>query len=320
MVCSTDTEWCYRYRAADVSKRKETVSFAELAHFYASSQFYIHCFYQGSLEVIRLKRILNYFRSIPSRWKLIWPLAKNDFKSRYATSQLGMFWAFFRPIVMACVYIFVFAVIARAAPVGGIYPYSLWMLPGLIVWFVFSESIASGVNTLTEYSYLVKNIRFNISILPDVKVVAAFIIHVFFVALIIVIYLLNGLPIKLNIIQLPYYMIATFYFTLAFTRIVCTAQPFFKDLSSAVEIILMVGIWACPIMWDLGVLPSEYHLIFKANPLYHLVTGYRECYMGDTWFWNHPISFCEFWVITILLDLWGRRMFRRLSSQFADVI
>ena len=140
-----------------------------------------------------MKKILAFFRSLPARWKLIWPLAKNDFRSKYATSQLGMFWAFFRPIVMASVYIFVFSVIGRAAPVGGIYPYSLWMLPGVIVWFVFSDSVASGVSTLTEYSYLVKNIKFNISVLPAVKVVAAFIIHVFFVLLIILIYLISGL-------------------------------------------------------------------------------------------------------------------------------
>ena len=99
---------------------------------------------------MRVNWIIGYIRSIPVRWKQIWPLAKNDFRSRYATSQLGLFWAFFRPIVMACVYIFVFSIIARAAPVGGVYPYSLWMLPGLIVWFVFSDSISSGVTTLTD--------------------------------------------------------------------------------------------------------------------------------------------------------------------------
>ena len=267
-----------------------------------------------------MNRLIRYIRSIPVRWRQIWPLARNDFRSRYATSQLGMFWAFLRPIVMACVYIFVFSVIARAAPVGGIYPYSLWMLPGLIVWFVFQESVSSGVSTLTEYSYLVKNIKFNTFILPDVKVVAAFIIHSFFVVLILVLYLLNGLPIKLHLLQLPYYMIATFYFSLAITRIVATAQPFFKDLSMAVEIILMVGIWACPIMWDLGILPEQYHWIMKANPMFYLVNGYRESYMGDLWVWNHPTMFVGFWTVTVLLDLWGRRMFRRLSSQFADVI
>ena len=77
------------------------------------------------------------------RIRLIWSLAKNDFKSKYASSQLGIFWAFFRPIVQACVYIFVFSIIARAAPVSDIYPYAFWLLPGLVVWFVFSEGVSS---------------------------------------------------------------------------------------------------------------------------------------------------------------------------------
>ena len=57
--------------------------------------------------------------------RLIWALAKNDFRSKYATSQLGIFWAFFRPVVMACVYIVVFSLLTRSTPVGEGVPYAL---------------------------------------------------------------------------------------------------------------------------------------------------------------------------------------------------
>ena len=263
---------------------------------------------------------ITFIRVLPARWRLIWPLAKNDFKSRYASSQLGIFWAFFRPVLMAAVYIFVFSVIARATPVGNTYPYALWMLPGLLVWFVFADSMSAGTNTLSEYSYLVKNIKFSISILPDVKVAANFIAHTIFTAFIILLYLIWGLPIKIHMLQLPYYYFAAFCFTLALARIISSIQPFFKDLSIAMELILMVGVWACPIMWDIGILPEKYHLIFKANPLYYLVAGYRECFMGELWIWDHPIQTAGFWILTLALDLGGRKLFRRLSPHFADVM
>ena len=80
--------------------------------------------------------------------RMIRTLARDDFRSRYAVSQLGIFWAFFRPLMMACVYILVFSVIARSAPAGNDYPYAMWMLPGLIVWFAFSDSVSSGVTVL----------------------------------------------------------------------------------------------------------------------------------------------------------------------------
>ena len=40
--------------------------------------------------------------------KLIWKLSKNDFKTRYAGSYLGMVWAFIQPVVMILMYWFVF--------------------------------------------------------------------------------------------------------------------------------------------------------------------------------------------------------------------
>lgn len=254
------------------------------------------------------------------RLKLIASLAKNDFTSKYATAQLGMFWAFVRPIVTACVYIFVFSFIGRSAPVGNTYPYALWMLPGLIVWFVFQDSMASGVNTLTEYSFLVKNIKFDISILPCVKVAAAFFVHTFFIALILILYLLWGLPVKPQMLQLPYYYASTFVFTLSLTRIACAIQPFFKDLSVAIDILLMVGVWACPIMWNIEMLPEKYRIYFRLNPMYHLVQGYRSCFMGDGWFWSRPWELAAFWLITLALCFGGRRLFKNLSAHFADVL
>ena len=254
------------------------------------------------------------------KWRMTWTLARNDFRSRYAVSQLGIFWAFFRPVMMACVYILVFSVIARPAPVGDGVPYALWMLPGLIVWFAFSDSVSSGTTVLKDYSFLVKNIRFDLSLLPGVKVTAAFIVHTFFILLVFILYLVFGLPVKLSLLQLPYYYLATYVFTLSAVRIVSTVWPFFKDLSALVEIVLMVGIWACPIMWNLSMIPEKYHLIFRLNPMYHLVQGYRESFMGGGWIWDHPLEAAVFWVAVLLLAWFAGGLYRWLGDRFADVL
>ena len=252
--------------------------------------------------------------------RLVWALAKNDFRSKYATSQLGIFWAFFRPVVMACVYILVFSLLTRSTPVGEGVPYALWLLPGLIVWFVFSESMSTGTNALVEYSFLVKNIRFEVALLPIVKVVSAFFIHTFFLALVALLYLLFGLPFHWTMLQLPYYYLATFCFTLTLVRIVSAVQPFFRDMSVAVEILLLVGIWACPIMWNLTMIPERFRWVFQLNPLYHLVQGYRDSFLGTAWLWEDLPHLALFWGVTVLLAVFGRMFFRRVSPHFADVM
>ena len=44
----------------------------------------------------------------PDKSRLIWKLAKNDFKTRYAGSYLGVIWALVQPVVTVALYYFVF--------------------------------------------------------------------------------------------------------------------------------------------------------------------------------------------------------------------
>ena len=255
-----------------------------------------------------------------SRVKLTLSLALNDFRSKYASSQLGIMWAFAKPIVQAAVYIFVFSIIARAAPKGDVYPYAFWLLPGMICWFFFSDGAMSGANALIEYSYLVKKVKFDIEILPLVKVLSSGIVHCFFVLLVLFLYLMWGLPVCWTMLQIPYYMLCTFCITAAFARINCAIVPFFRDFSQMLEILLMVLMWACPVMWDVSMLPPTLMAIFKLNPLYYVIDGYRQSFMDGTWFFQNPGLTLYFWTVVLLLLFASRTLFKRLRVHFADII
>ncbi len=259
-------------------------------------------------------------RKIGSQVPLILSLAGNDFKSKYASSQLGVAWAFIKPIVQACVYIFVFSIIARAAPAGNSYPYAFWLLPGMIAWFFFSDGAMSGANALLEYSYLVKKVKFDIEILPVVKVVSSGIVHCFFVVFVMFLYLLWRLPLCWSMLQIPYYMICSFCICIACAKINCAVVPFFRDFTQLLEILLMVLMWACPVMWDISMLPPQIVMIFKLNPLYYLIDGYRQAYMNGGWFFEDIGMTLYFWAITLLLTYIGNKLFNKLQVHFADII
>ena len=53
-------------------------------------------------------RLLTIPKEIIENRKLVWNLAKNDFKQKFAGSYLGIVWAFVNPIVTVLVYWFVF--------------------------------------------------------------------------------------------------------------------------------------------------------------------------------------------------------------------
>ena len=68
--------------------------------------------------------------------KLIFSLAKNDFKTKYAGSYLGIVWAFIQPIVTILVYWFVFSVGLKAGTVSN-YPFVLYLVSGIVPGFSF---------------------------------------------------------------------------------------------------------------------------------------------------------------------------------------
>ena len=114
---------------------------------------------------------------------LIWKLAKNDFKKRYAGSYMGAVWAMIQPVVTVAMYYVVFdKIMGNGLDRGtGDVPFVLFLTAGLVPWFYFSEALNNGTNAMLEYHYLVKKVVFKISILPIIKIIAATFIHVFFV-------------------------------------------------------------------------------------------------------------------------------------------
>lgn len=259
--------------------------------------------------------------------RLIWKLAKNDFKNRYAGSYLGRVWAFTQPVVTVLLYWFVFGHIMMAdkkeiLTAGVEAPYVLWLTAGLVPWFYFSEAINNGTTSLMEYSYLVKKVVFKISIIPIVKLIAALFTHIFFVCFMLLLYFVYGYKPEVYLIQLLYYTFCMFVLVLALSYSTCAIVIFFRDLLQIINIALQVGMWATPILWNISYLDGNPLLqkILKCNPVFYIVNGYRNAMFGQTWFWEEPGATIGFWVFTAALFFVGAHIFRRLKVHFADVL
>lgn len=254
---------------------------------------------------------------------LILNLAKNDFKTKYAGSYLGIFWAFVQPIVTVLVYWFVFQVGLRSGEMNNI-PFVLWLVAGLVPWFFFQDTLNGGTNALIEYSYLVKKVVFKISILPIVKAISALFVHLFFVAFTLILYTCYGYFPDLYVLQVVYYTFALFIFTLGICYATCAIVVFFRDLTQIINIVLQVGVWMTPIMWNIDVMgagmPRILVLILKANPLYYIINGYRDALINKIWVWERFGLTMYFWALTAVLFLLGAVIFKRLKVHFADIL
>lgn len=254
---------------------------------------------------------------------LIWKLAKNDFKKRYAGSYLGAFWAMAQPVVTVGMYYVVFDVImgGNASRTAADVPFVLFLTAGLVPWFFFNEALNHGTNALREYDYLVKKVVFKISILPIIKIIAATFIHVFFVFVLLIVAAIYGFYPSVYTVQLIYYSACLFIFVLALCYTTCAVVVFFKDLAQIINIALQIGMWATPILWDINTLTnSRWVTLLKLNPLVYIVNGYRSAIYERQWFFEDFFSTMYFWIVTVVLFGIGALIFKRLKAHFADVL
>ena len=220
-------------------------------------------------------------------------------------------------------YWFVFTVGLKSGNVSG-YPFVLYLIVGIVSWFFFSDALSGGTNALVEYNYLVKKVVFNIDILPFVKVMSALFVHCFFTVFAIILCICMGYIPSIYAIQIFYYIFCDVVFVLGLTYLTSAIVVFFKDLGQFINIfVIQVGVWLTPIMWNAeGMLSPLALKLFKLNPMYYIVSGFRDSLLKKQWFWQGDTLLWTiyFWIITVLVIGLGFKIFRRLKVHFADVL
>lgn len=266
------------------------------------------------------KKIIKLFNEIIDDRKIIINLTKTDFKAKYSGSYFGVFWAFVQPIVTIAIYTFVFQIGFKAGNTASGFPFLLYLVAGIIPWFFFSEAWMGATNCLTDYNYLVKKVVFKIEALPIVKIMSAMIVHLFFIVLALLLFCADGHCPNYTLIQLPYYLVCTIFFVVGLAYLSAAISPFFKDIYQIISILTQLGMWTIPIMYDEAIMGEHIMKILRLNPMYYIVTGYRDCFMRGSWIWDKMSLTFYFWIISSLIFIIGYRTFKKLKIHFADVL
>lgn len=247
-------------------------------------------------------------------------LSRNDVKSRYSNSLFGVLWAFAMPLITILVFWYVFQLGFKNLPVGGA-PYILWFSAAYVPWIFFVDITTAGCNSLVEYSFLVKKIKFNVQYIPIIKVISALFVHGFFIGFLLVMYLIYGYSFSIANIQILYYSAATGIFGLGLVWLLSAVNVFFKDMNSLVNIIVQIGFWVTPILWDEDTMvDASVKYVLSLNPMHYIVNGYRDSLLFGRWFWQKPVETAEFWITTVVVWMLGRIVFKKLSIFFADEV
>lgn len=284
-----------------------------------------------------MKAWIEIEKIIFSNLRMIFDIAKRDFKKELAGSKLGMFWAIVRPLAMIAVFTFVYTVL-KAQPIevnGFKIPFILWLISAYIPWMYISDCISLGANSIRANSFLVKKVKFPIEILPVIRLVMNFFTFLILLVIGMIIFGVYGFiePQVVNIIKginpfmFIYFIIATVVILSAISRLLSTWVVMSIDVMHGIGVVMTFLFWTVPVMWPYGT-PANATMalvmsIAKLNPLMYLVNGFRYSIFGSLGFEDLAPTMeytIYFWIVTVLIFIFASKVYKKLRPEFDDVL
>lgn len=265
-----------------------------------------------------LKKIIN--EHLEYR-KQILKLAKVGFKRENSNSLLGGLWNIVRPIIIILVYWFTFSIGLRSGGDVNEQPFLLWLLVGIIPWFYISEMLVKGGKALISNKHLITKMKFPLSIIATFTNITHFFTHLMLVGVIFIMYFIFKVPLTIYVLQLPIYIILTFTFLNLWSFFISILVVFSKDLLQLIKSLITALFWLSGIIFNINNIDIPLiKLILDINPITFLVTGYRNCFLNQVWFFEQPKQLLVFLIILVILALLGLQSFRKLRKEIPDVL
>ncbi len=198
-------------------------------------------------------------------------LVSRDFKTKYKRSVLGVLWSFLNPLLsMAVQYVIFSRVFTSDIPY-----YAVYLLSGIVCFNFFNEAVTLTSTSITGNASLITKVYVPKYIYPVTRTVSSAVNLAMALVPLMGVVFLTGLPIRPAILLMPFAIICLFAFTLGMGLALASAMVFFQDTQFLWTVISMLWTYATPIFYPESIIPSRFLVLYKMNPLYHIIRFVR---------------------------------------------
>jgi ABC-2 type transport system permease protein len=216
---------------------------------------------------------------------LLWSLIQRDLTVRYKRSVLGFFWTMLNPLLTMLVMAVVFSSVFRFDAEH----YAVYLLSGLLWWNFFSQSTVQAIGNLVWGGDLINRIYVPKSVFVVSAIGVGLMNWIFALVPLALIMLVTGQAFSIALLCLPVSILFTVLFATGVGLLVATLAVFFSDIVNVYQVGLTILMYLTPIVYPVAVVPTQYQVFLRLNPLYYFLEIFRQpIYDGrfpDSWVW-----------------------------------
>lgn len=257
-------------------------------------------------------------------WKnrdLLKQFVLRDITSRYRGSFLGLLWSFIQPLLMLCVYTFVFSIVFKAR--WGVdtgdnrAAFAIIMFCGIALYNIFAESVSASCGIIIGNTNLVKKVIFPLEILPLSQTISTFILGIGWFILLFLGVVFYG-TVSWTMLLLPVVLLPHFLFTMGISYFISSLGVYVRDTAYAVQVVLQILFFMTPIFYPIQAIPEKYRWPLQMNPLTILIDEARKIFIyGSLPDWKFlAVAF----LVSLIVFQLGLTWFVTTKKGFSDVL
>lgn len=258
----------------------------------------------------RNTKIINLVETSIKYRFLIKQLISRDFKTKYKRSVLGFLWSFLNPLLTMIVQYVVFSTLFKS----DIDNYPIYLLSAGIIFNFFTEAVGQGLGSIVSNSSLITKVYIPKAIYPVSKVLSTSINMFISLIPLLLAVLITGERITIVYLVLPFLFVCVILFCIGMSYILSSAMVFFRDTQFLWGIISLLWMYATPIFYPETIIPDNFRIILKINPMYHFIHFFRVVLMQQIA--PQPNEFFYCFISAILVFIVGNWIFKKTQKKF----
>lgn len=254
--------------------------------------------------------MINICTAITKYRYLMKQLVSRDFKTKYKRSVLGVLWSFLNPLLTMMVQYIVFSTLFKS----DIANFPVYLLTGIVCFSFFNEATTMSLSSIVGNASLITKVYVPKYIYPLTRVMSSTINFGLSLVPLLIVLLITRTPIRPSILLLPFGIGCLFSLSLGIGMLLAAMMVFFRDTQFLWGVISMLWMYATPIFYPESIIPSNFMMLYKMNPLYHIIRFIRIVLMDGVS--PEPKAYALALIASIIPLLVGAMVFKKTQDRF----
>lgn len=254
--------------------------------------------------------VLNALAALRKYSFLIRQLVARDFKIKYKRSVLGVLWSFLHPLLVMSVQYVVFSTIFK----GDVPNFAVYLLIGVVSFNFFSEACGMALGAILGNYSLITKVYVPKYIYPLTRVMSSVVNLSISLIPLALMSLLTGVRFHKSVILSLYFFGCLIIFSLGLGLLLSASMVFFRDTQFLWGVLSMIWMYATPIFYPETILPDNFKVILRINPLYYFLKNLRMCILSGLS--PEPFAYFQCLMMAVGMLLVGSLVFKKTQDKF----